>query len=157
MANILPVYRWGRPVLLVLDLVVVRGQESGSGCQCFLGCQVPWVALTFQFLCCKCWADILLFSLQLSLKTVTWCGSRACGRQPSPATWPPSTSRKEASWPWPVPRLPSMGLLVRLHFPICEMGMLILAHWGSWVLPYNEEYWSPLPSEVLYVGVFCFL
>lgn len=84
-------------------------------------------------------AHLVCFFAQLSLKTVTWCGSRAFGRRPSPATWPPSTSKKEASWPWQGPRPPWMGLRVSLHFPVCEMGMLILACWGCWTLPWDED------------------
>ena len=95
-------------------------------------------------------ADLVYFFAQRSLKTVTWCGSRACGPPPSPATWPPSTSRKEASWLWRGPGLPWTGHLVSLCFPVCEMGTLTLScSLGCWALPWEGEYQSPLPSRAV--------
>lgn len=132
-----------------------RGLRSRSGCQRLLMGRREW-SLPFslfpanaQLTCC--------FLIQLSLKTVTWCGSRACGRRSSPATWPPGTSKREASSPWLVPRPPWTGLPVGLRFPVCEMGALALAPWAAGCF-LRWGTWEPFSlQEALQLGGVCFL
>lgn len=49
---------------------------------------------------------------QICIKIRIWCGSRACGPPPSPATWPLCTWRKVDCWLWPEPKPLCQGLEV---------------------------------------------